>query len=205
MFFNGLDGCGYTVKGCTYTDRELVEGGTDMAYDEIEKVKCNVCGTETSHSFTIEVWNDLGECPGCEPTNDVDSLWFFVDGTMTHIRHLVSRGGEEQRFEGFDMNRLSDLIKERGVPAFCDHSGGGNATIYVGESFTDENGDTRWPLRAGAGRYFLSSGIAMGDWAEFSYGTDDDYRAETVEVTRRPLTQLADEIVAFYNSLKVGA
>jgi hypothetical protein len=67
------------------------------------------------------------------------------------------------------------LIRESGVPALVEQSGGGCATLYVGEP--DEF--NRFPVIAGPG-WFEGRGFTKprADVSDFSFGPDDDGESE---------------------------
>ena len=135
------------------------------------KATCESCGYSTTNTYTIEVWNEMtGQCPQCKQA-----------------------GGKFQP-KTFDLNVLTELIQQRGFNAYVEHTGGGCATIYVG----DADSDGFYLAAAGAGHF---DGInwtePRGTWGDFCWGRDDEGMTEPVfEYDSRPLESIADEIVA---------
>lgn len=66
-----------------------------------------------------------------------------------------------------NMDRISKLVEDSGVPCFVEMTGGGVATIYAGEPKDDV-----WPACAGPGTFGYDSGPSLGDDREFSIGPD---------------------------------
>jgi hypothetical protein len=78
-----------------------------------------------------------------------------------------------------DMDRIVDLLAERGIASYVEQTGGGCATIQVGQPVPDAAGDGRYPVLGGPG-WFEGPGWtrARADTADFSVGPDDDGIAE---------------------------
>jgi hypothetical protein len=77
-----------------------------------------------------------------------------------------------------DMHRVCDLLTERGIFAYVEHTGGNVATIFAGEVYEDEDGESRYPAIAGPGRFegpWWSN--PRGETADFYIGPDDDGEA----------------------------
>lgn len=86
-----------------------------------------------------------------------------------------------------DMQRICDLLNTQGITAYVEQTGGGTATIYAGESFTDKHGDPRHPVLAGPGWF---DGPAWtqphGDPTDFYIGPDDDGESDISEIEVAP-------------------
>jgi hypothetical protein len=94
-----------------------------------------------------------------------------------------------------NFDTLVALIKDRGMPAQIEQTGGGCATIYVGTP----GADGLFQAVAGPG-WFEGPGWTngRGTFEEFCWGLDD-FGGETdphYERTPRPLADIADDIVA---------
>lgn len=173
-------------------------------YHGIVKAECKRCGFTSTNATTLEMWNDgIEGCPGCnELGGDIDSVWTLDDGRVTHvkIRNVGSLDYSEERRELINMDALSDLINKRGVKCYVEHTGGGCATLYIGEEFTDEHGDPRMVLLGGPGTLdHRDYGFSTADVGEFYVGPDDDganMEAHVNFTEAIPLAQMADQIVA---------
>lgn len=98
-----------------------------------------------------------------------------------------------------DMDLLAALIEERGVPAYVGQTGGGTATILIGNESKDQYGDLLMEAMAGPG-WFEGPGwtVARGRFGDFYWGLDDQGESDPeVELTPRPLAEIADGIVEF--------
>lgn len=79
-----------------------------------------------------------------------------------------------------DFDKVVDGLKERGIPAYVEQTGGGTATIMVGEQKTrtvmgvDEDG--RYDVLVGPGWFEGPMGFinGRGDTGDLSIGPDDD-------------------------------
>lgn len=104
----------------------------------------------------------------------------------------------------FSMDELVDLIEARGVSAYVQQTGGGTATIYMGDEMPELNcGDDDCPhyvLAAGPGVFSWNADEpSIGTFGDFCYGPDDHGDSgEYVLVTAMPLETLADNMVAEY-------
>lgn len=99
-----------------------------------------------------------------------------------------------------NLDTICTLLRERGIPAYVEQTGGGVATIYAGEqNIPDPSGEwMRWQALAGPG-WFEGPGWSngRGHTSDFAIGPDDD--GET-----RPLfasddwdeTRVAEELAA---------
>lgn len=95
--------------------------------------------------------------------------------------------------QDFRMNELVAMLKERGIEAQIWHTGGGCATLYVGELLADDDDNgSRYVACVGPG-YFDADPV--GHWDELWIGADDD---ETGIYWQGPrdLAKVADHIVA---------
>lgn len=96
--------------------------------------------------------------------------------------------------------KASEIVEglvRRGIPAFVEHSGGGCATIYGGESYVDAAGDQRWPVLIGPGAWHAEGGPSF-DTAELFVGPDDDGSPDYVEATITvPEGATAVDVVAY--------
>ena len=132
---------------------------------------CESCNYRTTDTYTIEVWNDItGHCPECKQV-----------------------GGEFEPTT-LDLNMLTEFIIKRGFKARVEQTGGGCATIYVG----DADQDDYYLVSAGPG-YFDGANWTnpRAFWEEFCWGLDDDGVTQpTFENDIRPLEDIADEMVA---------
>lgn len=78
-----------------------------------------------------------------------------------------------------DMQAIVNQLKERGIDAYVEQTGGGVATIFAGESFEVIEGSgepyRRWPAVAGPG-WFDGPGwtLPKADGDDFYVGRDDD-------------------------------
>lgn len=75
-----------------------------------------------------------------------------------------------------NMHRVVELVREQGVDAHVENTGGNVATIYAGPERQDEHGDPRHAALAGPGA--ILDDRAVADSAELCVGPDDDGDAE---------------------------
>jgi hypothetical protein len=147
--------------------------------EQYGKATCNGCGYTSTNTYTIEVWNEItGNCPQCQQT-----------------------GGEFQLLT-LNLDTLAELIRQRGLKAAIEHTGGGCATIYVGEPDTDGF----YLVAAGAGHF---DGANWTDprayWGDFCWGLDDEGMTQpTFENNVRPLENIADEMVALAREVEAN-
>lgn len=75
----------------------------------------------------------------------------------------------------FSLDVLVQVLIAAGLDGVVEQTGGGTATIYIGPTFTDEHGDTRYTLMAGPG-WFDGPGwtLPAAHLGEFTFGPDDD-------------------------------
>jgi hypothetical protein len=95
------------------------------------------------------------------------------------------------------MDRVCELLRARGIPAYVEQTGGGVATIYAGklepvqepvyrwapEGGRERAGTTtveRWQAVAGPGWFEPGWQNPRADLSDFSIGPDDDGEAEPV-------------------------
>jgi len=83
-----------------------------------------------------------------------------------------------------DFDRITDLVNAAGIPAYTEQTGGGCATIYIGNARRDAHGDLRYPLLAGPG-WFAGPGWTnpKGTTADLYIGPDDDGASEAWAAT----------------------
>lgn len=101
-----------------------------------------------------------------------------------------------------NMDALCEIINSRGVPCFVDMTGGGTATMYLGENNADY-----YTVIVGPGYYahIDYDGTSVALWDELSYGRDDDGETEHHFVQGEcSIEHFADELIGFYNSVKAG-
>lgn len=100
----------------------------------------------------------------------------------------------------FDFDELAGIIERHGLPARVEQTGGGVATLYVGEY----DADGRALAIAGPGWFegpYWTEPRATFD--EFSWGPDDDGESEhTMETAPRDLEELAADIVEFARDIE---
>lgn len=74
-----------------------------------------------------------------------------------------------------NMDEIARILRDvHGIPAVVAMTGGGVATIYAGATHTDEDGDERWSVIAGPGRFADPDvGFSVGYLADFYVGPDD--------------------------------
>ena len=92
----------------------------------------------------------------------------------------------------FDFERLAEMVRGFAMPAVIEQSGGGIATMYVGEF----NDDGYALIIAGPG-WFEGPGWTnpRASLDEFSWGPDDEGESEhELETGDRPLTVIAELI-----------
>lgn len=102
----------------------------------------------------------------------------------------------------FDFDRLAEMVRGFGMPAVVEMTGGGVATMYVGDF--DDAGNAL--IVAGPG-WFEGPGYtrARATLDEFSWGPDDDGQSEHVmEKGDRPLTVIAELIATRARELVAG-
>lgn len=137
---------------------------------------------------TFEVYRritQLGETDAREdarPRSD-DALW----EQATQVCPALFPAGEAERFALSDLrgayddgrkpnrislHRLAVLLRERGIAAHVDNSGGGEPVLYAGEPYTTMSGDQRHAVAAGPGMYVGDH--AYADSYDFSASPDDD-------------------------------
>lgn len=74
-------------------------------------------------------------------------------------------------------------LHDAGIPAYAEQTGGGTATLYIGNTHKDENGDDRWQLCAGPGSFDGPGWInPRFDTVEFNIGPDDDGESDSLYV-----------------------
>jgi hypothetical protein len=129
-------------------------------------------------------------CPDLFPAGPPDAM------TMVDLLGAYDDGRKANRIS---LHRLADLIRERGIPAHVDNSGGGEPVLYAGEPYMTMSGEQRYAIAAGPG-------MNVGDHAyaasyEFSAGPDDDgaTRADNPKVASDPFVfqthaEIADAI-----------
>lgn len=117
--------------------------------------------------------------------------------TLVDLRGAYDDGRKPNRI---DLHQLARLIRERGIAAGVDNSGGGTATLYVGETYLSMSGEQRHAVCAGPGMYVGDH--AYADSYDFSAGSDDDgaTRADKPNFQTDPFdfqthAEIADEIV----------
>lgn len=98
-----------------------------------------------------------------------------------------------------DMDKVCDILKERGIPAYVEQTGGGCATVYAGEPWDEEGWGKRYPALAGPG-WFEGPGWtnARGDTDDFCIGLDDDGVGEfTMAEKVWDEARIADEVARY--------
>lgn len=130
--------------------------------------------------------------PDLYPRDEPDRL------ELVDLRGAYDDGRKPNRI---DLHRLAALIRDRGIPARVDDSGGGEAALYAGQPNTTMSGEQRHAVCAGPGMYI--GDVAYADSYDFSAGPDDDgaTRPDKPIVRTDPfdfqsLAEIADEIVA---------
>jgi hypothetical protein len=114
---------------------------------------------------------------------------------LADLRAAYDEGRQPDRI---DMFRLAAMIRDRGVSAYVEHTGGGCATILAGDTYTDMRGDVRHAVEAGPG-VFPTHTTAYGTRDDFWIGPDNDGDLAHLPVTtdtHPTLGELADAIVA---------
>jgi hypothetical protein len=150
------------------------------SHPHIERITCQTCTYSTTDPHTMEVWNaQTGTCPQCHTD--------CADFALNTGEHLYSTT--------IDFDALAALITNLGHTAIVEQTGGGVATIMVGEYNTHD----RALVAAGPGWF---NGPAWtqgrGSFDEFFWGRDDDGESTpTQEKTPRPLADIAADIAAF--------
>jgi hypothetical protein len=76
-----------------------------------------------------------------------------------------------------DLNRVVELVREQGVDAFVEFSGGVTATVYIGPTSREEGSGDRYALLAGPG-WFEGAGRPVAAADGLSVGPDDDGTSE---------------------------
>lgn len=153
-------------------------------HGDINAIRCQSCGYSTTDPHTCQVWNDqLGACPQCGTD--------CADFTLASGEHMYSNG--------IDFDALAALITEHGHRATVEQTGGGVATIYVGEY----DANHRALLAAGPGRFDGPAWTkARGSFDEFFWGRDDDGESTpTQESTPRSLADIAHDMAAFATTI----
>ena len=82
--------------------------------------------------------------------------------------------------ETYEVNfeRIVAAVKDRGIFAYTEHTGGGCATIYAGPQHTDpQDGEQYWAVAVGAGYFEGGSlqGDGIGDTRDLVVGFDGEY------------------------------
>lgn len=131
-------------------------------------------------------------CPDLFPAGPADAM------TMVDLRGAYDQGRKPNRIS---LHRLAALIRERGIAAHVDVTGGGEGVLFAGETYMSMSGEQRHAVAAGPGMYFGDS--AYADSYDFSAGPDDDgaTRADKPIVSTDPFdfqthAEIADAIVA---------
>lgn len=117
---------------------------------------------------------------------------------LAELRGAYDQGRKPNRI---DLHRLAALVRDRGVQAHVDSTGGGEAVLYAGEQYTTMTGEQRHAVAAGPGRY--DGDTAYADRGDFSAGPDDDGETRTDDPyfhadpeTVESHAEIADQIVA---------
>lgn len=99
----------------------------------------------------------------------------------------------------FDMDELTTLLVRRGVSAYVQQTGGGCATVYIGNIINDY-----YEMAAGPGWFNGPAWtLPRARWGDFYYGPDDDGDTIPDTVTDpMPLTDLADLLLARLHQLR---
>lgn len=77
----------------------------------------------------------------------------------------------------FDMDELASAIRSAlGVPVVVEMTGGGVATMYVGDPVGDPDGElgARYPVVLGPGSFGYGVHPSWGNWGDFVIGPDND-------------------------------
>jgi hypothetical protein len=120
------------------------------------------------------VWGDADERkplpPHLKPPLSLDE-WLI---------ELQEHYAEEAEPRILNLEKIVDVLRMAGIPAYVEQSGGGCATIYVGEA-QEVNGDPRYAVLAGPG-WFEGPGWSngRGQTDDFSVGPDDDGESDSV-------------------------
>jgi hypothetical protein len=81
----------------------------------------------------------------------------------------------------FSLDRLCDVMRAAGFPAYVEHTGGGVATIYAGEPVDEEGWGPRYVVLVGPG-YFEKGGSAYVEASDGVLGPDTDGRGVAVSL-----------------------
>lgn len=84
--------------------------------------------------------------------------------------------------EQLNLDEVVRILKDKGIDAYVEQTGGGTATIFAGNQFIDGYGTNRYQACAGPG-WFEGPNFteARADTSEFYVGPDDDGVAEPVD------------------------
>jgi hypothetical protein len=114
----------------------------------------------------------------------------------------------------FDMLKVADLMRAKGVNAYTEQTGGGCATIFAGPAPDDRAPEAQWtrvaydrdgrrPMAAGPGSWWTHA-EARGFYGEFVWGPDDDGESPTWETLPFDPTlteaMIADRLVEWYRA-----
>jgi len=88
---------------------------------------------------------------------------------------LPSVESDEQAADRYDMDALAVALGVLGIPARVDMTGGGVATLSVGDVlWVDDDEVPRYVALVGPGTYGYGVGPSFGYWSETCIGPDDD-------------------------------
>lgn len=77
-----------------------------------------------------------------------------------------------------NLDTIAAAVRALGVPCFVEQTGGGCATVYAGDTYTDEHGDARYLAGAGPGWFegpgWTNARADLVDGSDFYVGLDDD-------------------------------
>lgn len=94
----------------------------------------------------------------------------------------------------FSLDTLAELIREQGIPARVEMTGGNTATLYAGREYSREGEDwTRHTAVAGPGVYYTGPGLpSYANFSEFYVGPDDDGATDAIDADAAGARTLRD-------------
>jgi hypothetical protein len=101
----------------------------------------------------------------------------------------------EQELE-IDLDALAAAVRDLGIEAFVEQTGGGCATVWAGEQHEDQHGDQRWDAGAGPGWFegpgYTNARALIGQGGDFCVGPDDDGEDPETAIWIQPGMSIAD-------------
>lgn len=167
-------------------------------------ITCSACKTMTADEIATAGW----QCGSCGLNFAHDEGIHDVQFGIYHEFTCKSCYDEADDAD-INMDRIVEGLRQEGVRAYVEQTGGGCATIYIGETIPDSKGAgwDGYELCAGPG-WFDGPGwtLARGARSDFYIGPDDQGETDPFSVTEDMTDgEILAYILAAYRALHADA